>query len=235
MATSSPSTTDYLAANFIAWNQNGIGVGSPGDANDPDPQSSLNKLQSYLNNAAPQDSSLKNWHPLAISSQISSQLGQNWDADGMYADAYLTGSGQIVIAFQGTPNYEIGGKADLPQVWNAFTGSSLKNPPKAFTDAAEFTYIVEQAAKGAGIPGGIPASQIYVTGHSLGGAEAQYVQWWSRQQSTIFGAIKVNPDPLGGGETFGAPGIAGYKKDAQDSKLINCNCSTHPMMRTALI
>jgi len=187
MAPSPPSPEDFIAANFIAWGNNGQGAHT------------RDELQSYIDKAALSYPSIKDWKALATSSEISSQLKLNWDASGMYADAFLTDTGQIVIAFQGT--------ATLDQILKDDVPIFFQKVPPALRDAEEFAYTIREAARGATIP----ASQIFVTGHSLGGVEAQDVQRWSRVSSTIFGGtISVSPDPFGGGVTYAAPGLPNY-------------------------
>jgi hypothetical protein len=97
---------------------------------------------------------------------------------------------QIVVAFEGTdPSSETLHKDPvfLAGQIEADTQIYFGQIPKAFTDALAFTTGVLAMAGAEGIP----TENVTVTGHSLGGAEAEYVA-----------------SQLGlGGDTFGAPGI----------------------------
>ena len=127
---------------------------------------------------------LATWKPLLISSQIS----QTYAAAGMYADAFQLGTGssaQVVIAFEGSAHKEQWLNDNL-LVLQGIT-------PPALPDALNFTNEVIKRA-------GIPASQVFVTGFSLGGLEAEYVGWKLK---------------LAGGSTFAAPGVPGYNSGAQ--------------------
>jgi Ca2+-binding RTX toxin-like protein len=112
----------------------------------------------------------------------SGQLG-----DGFYAEAFVNSSNQIIVAFEGTvpgtTSYDEGTLAADALI-------SVGQIPQALKDAAAFinTFVIPAAASH-----GISTSNIFVTGHSLGGAEAEYAA------GTISG--------LGGGDTFAAPGI----------------------------
>jgi hypothetical protein len=97
---------------------------------------------------------------------------------------------QIVIAFEGTdPSSETLRKDPvfLAGQLEADAQIYFGQIPEAFTDALTFTQGVLETAEAQGIP----RENVYVTGHSLGGAEAEYV------------AAQLDL----GGATFGAPGI----------------------------
>ena len=152
MAMPSPSLEDFLAADFIAWGNNGQGA------------SDLLTLQSYINEAEATDSSLSNWHAL----EVSSRSDPTWSAHGMYADAFQIGSGstgQIVIAFQATT-------FEQPQL-GADLNTALGKITPGLTDAVTF---VENEANAH------PDNQIFLTGHSLGGLEAEYAKWQLQQK-----------------------------------------------------
>lgn len=116
----------------------------------------------------------------------------SWLADGMFAQAFEDKVGNVIIAFEGsiikpsdpsflTP-YGFGSRgADL----DILTGLT----PKAFVDAQNFAFDAAQFVHQT-----LGSSPIYLTGHSLGGAEAQDV------------AFIVNPGENVSGVTFGAPG-----------------------------
>jgi hypothetical protein len=111
------------------------------------------------------------------------------NANGFFALAYEE-NGAIFVAFEGTvlaPTiYGIGSLvADLQIVQGQW--------PMALTDAILFTMGVESLA------GSTP---IYLTGHSLGGAEAEAV--------SLFAARPGDNFSIAGGVTFGAPGVPDY-------------------------
>jgi hypothetical protein len=97
---------------------------------------------------------------------------------------------QIVIAFEGTDPSRATVTTDpvfLAAQLEADALIYLGQIPEAFTDALAFTEEVLEAAEAQGIP----RENVFVTGHSLGAAEAEYVA----AQLDLAGA------------TFGAPGI----------------------------
>src|ERR1700722_16752018 len=123
-----PSTEDFIAASEITY----------GEA------SSLATLLALVDQAVPSDPSLATWTPLLISPQAD-------EANGMYADAFLTGTGQIVIAFEGTNN--------PAQILGADLSIYNQKVPQAFLDAKAFAAMVASAAAAKGIR----ATQIFVT------------------------------------------------------------------------
>ena len=110
-------------------------------------------------------------------------------ADGFHGVAFETASGQVIVSFEGT---DLGGLQTKP----VFVGAQIQaaqqiyegENPKLYADALRFTDRVEAAAAAQGIS----QSNVFVDGHSLGGAEAEYVA----AQTGL------------AGDTFGAPGIA---------------------------
>jgi hypothetical protein len=97
---------------------------------------------------------------------------------------------QIVIAFEGTDPTRATVTTDpifLAAQLEADALIYLGQIPEAFTDALAFSKEVLEAAEAQGIP----RENVFVTGHSLGAAEAEYV------------AAQLDL----GGATFGAPGI----------------------------
>ncbi|RDI62385.1 M10 family metallopeptidase C-terminal domain-containing protein [Microvirga subterranea] len=109
-------------------------------------------------------------------------------ASGFYGAAFLSASGQVIVAFEGT---DIGDFEQQPEFVGAQILADLMiyrgDKPPAFDDALAFTKaVIQQAAKA-----GISKDNVFVTGHSLGGGEAAYV------------AAQLGL----GGATFGAPGI----------------------------
>lgn len=124
-------------------------------------------------------------------------------ASGFYGAAFLSASGQVIVAFEGT---DLGGFEQEPEFVSAQFLADLMiyrgDKPPAFDDALAFTKaVIQQAAKA-----GISKDNVFVTGHSLGGGEAGYV------------AAQLGL----GGATFGAPGIDNDLVPAGAvSKLIN--------------
>jgi Lipase (class 3) len=114
-------------------------------------------------------------------------------------------SDQIVIAFEGTNP-----SSDSFRTEPVFVAAQLEadkqiylgQVPRAFTDALAFSQrIVADAAAH-----GIPKENVHLTGHSLGGAEAEYV------------AAHLHL----GGATFGAPGIVTTSQPASgDARFTN--------------
>ncbi len=86
-------------------------------------------------------------------------------ANGCTASAMTDFQGNVIITFQGTTT---AAQNDADQ--QIMAGDDPASIP-AFADALAFTRTVQQAAAGLGIP----AANIYVTGHSLGGTLAEYV------------------------------------------------------------
>ncbi|MBM6595465.1 M10 family metallopeptidase C-terminal domain-containing protein [Microvirga pudoricolor] len=110
---------------------------------------------------------------------------------GFYGAAFLTAANQVIVAFEGT------NLADFTkgQANRDFAAAQiladiqiyLGQEPPAYDDAMSFTQDVIAAAA----EQGISRENVFVTGHSLGGAQALYV------------AAQMGM----GGETYGAPGI----------------------------
>jgi hypothetical protein len=111
------------------------------------------------------------------------------NADGFFALAYEE-NGVVFVSFEGTvfaPT--IYGLASVAADEQILYGQS----PRALTDAILFTQGVESL---------VGSTPIYLTGHSLGGAEAEAV--------SQFAASPGNNLPIAGGVTVGAPGLPGY-------------------------
>ena len=109
-------------------------------------------------------------------------------ADGFHGVAFETGAGQVIVAFEGT---DIGDAETRP----TFVAAQVKadgqiaagQDPALYADALTFAH---RAVAVAGRQG-VSSDDVFVDGHSLGGAAAEYV------------AVKTGL----GGVTFGAPGI----------------------------
>jgi hypothetical protein len=119
-----------------------------------------------------------------------SQLQLADEGTGAFARVWLTGNNQVVIAYQGTTGGEnllTNPLAVIPQLvddlglWGATTWPAV-------TSALAFAKSVVAIAAGHGIG----AANVFVTGHSLGGIEAEYVA----QQTGL------------GGMSFEATGLA---------------------------
>jgi ELWxxDGT repeat protein/VCBS repeat-containing protein len=117
-------------------------------------------------------------------------------SDGFFAQAFRDLAGNIIIAFEGSildpssgfynTTFGVASRAADEQLLEG-------NRPAALVHAVTFVRQVEAEANNAGLP-------VYVTGHSLGGAEAEEV---ARQ------AAQGGP-AIAGGYTFGAPGLPQY-------------------------
>lgn len=109
-------------------------------------------------------------------------------ADGFHAVALETGSGQVILSFEGTALGSLATRPTFVQAQLAGDAAIAQGQdPAAYADALRFV----QRATAAAESQGIAASDIFVAGHSSGGAVAEYV------------AVKTGL----GGTTFGAPGI----------------------------
>src|SRR5579883_1003203 len=105
------------------------------------------------------------------------------DAVGFYAEAYEDSQGNIIIAFEGTvPNTNAYGVGTLSTDLHLFEGAQNL---AALADAARYVQTVHNE---------FSTANIYVTGHSLGGTEAE-------------AAAASNPSIVLGGVTFGATGL----------------------------
>jgi hypothetical protein len=108
---------------------------------------------------------------------------------GFYAVAYEV-DGAVIVAFEGTQLAPTPyGLQTIAADIQIFRGQT----PQAFDYAIEFVLDVQAVA------GSMP---VYITGHSLGGAEAEAV--------AAFAANPSNDLSIVGGVTFGAPGLPGY-------------------------
>ena len=109
--------------------------------------------------------------------------------DGFHGVAFETASGQVIVSFEGT---NLGALQTKPVLVGAQVKADQQiyegENPNLYADALRFSDRVEAVAAAQGIS----QSNIFVDGHSLGGAEAEYVA----AQTGL------------AGDTFGAPGIA---------------------------
>ena len=147
-------------------------------------------------------------------------IAETNNTTGMAAKAYLTTQGQVIIAYQGTSggdnllnNFGILG-AQLSADGTIYTGKIST----AQTNALTFAQQVVQYANSVGIA----SSDVFVTGHSLGGIEAEYVA----QQTGLGGigfestGIPTSTTAVGNGSnfinivTYGDP-VGSYASDVQ--------------------
>jgi hypothetical protein len=187
--------TSYLPSNFLLTDAT---VSAPLTTNNASPTlSEYYKAASavYADNAI--GTSWDNQPPaplgftLLLDSRDPSLVGNtNWLSDGFFGQAFKDASGNVIIAFEGaiidpadpsfsTP-YGAGSRV-------AAVDTLIGLVPQAFQDAINFSLDVSN------LTGSNP---IYLTGHSLGGAEAEAVAY-----------IHPNNIAIGGGVTFGAQGI----------------------------
>jgi hypothetical protein len=110
------------------------------------------------------------------------------DGTGFYAAALVTTSNQVIVAFEGTsPDQIVDGTVfGIAQVLADADIYAGTNPP-AYAEALAFTKTALADAAQQGIGGG----DVFVSGHSLGAGEAEYVA----SQTSV------------AGDTFAAPGL----------------------------
>lgn len=146
-------------------------------------------LQAYIDAADAVYSRNTSSSALITSLIINGQLVKSQsDGDGFYAQAYTDKFGNIIIAFEGTTTIigDIYSSATLLDDATILQGQS----PVVLQDAIDFAEKVHNY---------VPSAPIYVTGHSLGGAEAQAVA--TNVKTANF---------ISGGAIFGSPGLPGY-------------------------
>ncbi len=168
MASNSPNLLEYYNAANAVYADNAIGTQS--------------------GTAPPASTGLT----LVLDSRDSSLTGNsNWLSDGFFAQAFKDASGNIIIAFEGSIIDPLDPSFNTPY-GNGSRGAdfdiSIGLVPKAFLDADTFALDVKQYLA----QHNLGSNPIYLTGHSLGGTEAQDV------------AFVI--DPGESGVTFGAPG-----------------------------
>ena len=109
-------------------------------------------------------------------------------ADGFHGVALETASGQVIISFEGTALSSLQSRPTFVDAQLAGDEAIAKGQDAAaYADALRFANRAVAAAEAQGIA----PSDVFVAGHSSGGAQAEYV------------AVKTGL----GGDTFGAPGI----------------------------
>jgi hypothetical protein len=171
----------------------------------PSPQEYLDASNAVYSHAAAVPSS-DPLHPeltALLNSNLQPVMSES-DADGFYAEAYVDGQGNIIVAYEGSDlnptddlqQNSIGTYARASQAADIELASG--HTPAALVDALIFAQEVNNLAG---------SDPIYVTGHSLGGAEAE-------NAFSLLGYVQ-------GGATFGAPGLPGYSGPASDPLFID--------------
>ncbi|MCV7345387.1 hypothetical protein [Mycolicibacterium rhodesiae] len=128
---------------------------------------------------------------------------------GESAQVWVTPQNQIIIAYQGTTggtnllfNPLIAISQIVTDLQILFTGTT----PRAFTDALRF----EQRVQGLATEQGYSTSDIFVTGHSLGGWEAEYVSQQTGLGGIGFESPGINTIVDGNGANSGFVNIETY-------------------------
>jgi hypothetical protein len=129
----------------------------------------------------------------------SGAVNPKWLADGFFAQAFRDTSGNVIIAFEGGLPFEgsLYGTASTVAFGQFLAGQT----PRAFADALAFTADVEQYL----VAHNAASDPVYLTGHSLGGAEAEYVAANDGLSGVTFGAPgSLHPvyPPIGARQTF---------------------------------
>jgi hypothetical protein len=125
------------------------------------------------------------------------------DADGFYGAAYKNGS-EVIIAFGGT----VDNPADAYGLGSMYADLLLAAglTPNALNDAETFATIAIALAE----QQGYSPTDIFVTGHSLGGLEAEAVA-----ENEYQNGITLD------GATFGAPGLPDYTNTGTGPNLVD--------------
>lgn len=132
---------------------------------------------------------------------------------GMAADVWVTPEDQLIIAYRGTSggthavfNPVIAISQVLADVQMALTGTT----PQGFDDAVDFAARVRAAA----VLQGYGDDDIFVTGHSLGGWQAQYVAQQTGRAGVGFEAPGINTIVPGNGADAMFVNIGSYGSPA---------------------
>jgi hypothetical protein len=132
---------------------------------------------------------------------------------GMSAKAWVTPEGQIIVAYQGTTggtNLLVNPLIAISQVVTDMQVIFTHTTPQAFTDSLAFEQQVEAAA----IQQGYTKDDIFVTGHSLGGWEAEYVAQQTGLGGIGFESPGINTTVPGNGTNSGFVNIETYGDSA---------------------
>lgn len=149
---------------------------------------------------------------------------------GFYGAALVSTTGQIAITFEGTNLGTANHIFTLAQIFDDADIVYGKIAP-AFTSAYDFTEQVIQDAEQD--YGSTAASDIFLTGHSLGGAEAEYVAQQTGLPGTTFGAPGIATDDTGhtGSNFFdyvdeGDP-VGNYAPDGNETPILQAQNIAH--------
>lgn len=180
-----PTTKDFLVASNAAYTE-----ASTSQATNTTPSQSVlqSNLQATLVNMGE-----PSWHVVDV---------QTAPTDGFYGAAFLNNSGDLIISFEGT----VPGTSDYAKASLAANSQILQHqtPTALVVHDQQFAANAAQAALSTpGFDG-----NVYVTGHSLGGVQAEYATQW------LAGAGHVAGTTFDGGATFGAMGIPGHSSQA---------------------
>lgn len=148
------------------------------------------------------------------------QLGIVDSATGMAAKVWVTAENQIIIAYQGTGGGATGLTNPITSISQVFqdVGIAAKAVTPGEKDAVKFAqFVVDQAQKQ-----GYNTNNIFVTGHSLGAIEAEYVAQQTGLGGIAFNStgIPVSTTTKGDGSNFvnvlqyGDP-VSNYASDVQ--------------------
>ncbi|WP_309227807.1 MULTISPECIES: hypothetical protein [unclassified Mycolicibacterium] len=132
---------------------------------------------------------------------------------GMSGKAWVTPEGQIIVAYQGTTggtNLLVNPLIAVSQVIADTQVIFTNTTPQAFTDSLAFEREVEAAA----IEQGYRKDDIVVTGHSLGGWEAEYVAQQTGLGGIGFESPGINTTVPGNGAGSGFVNVETYGDSA---------------------
>jgi hypothetical protein len=130
------------------------------------------------------------------------------NSDGFFARAFRDSIGNIIIAYEGSDLFNF--STPYGRQSTAADGLlAIGQRPSALDDAVAFAYDVRQAATAQGYG----SDPIYVTGHSLGGteAEAAALAW----NTSVAGGF------IAGSVTFAATGVPGYLSPSGNNNFLN--------------
>ena len=136
-------------------------------------------------------------------------LTSNSIGSGESAQVWVTPQKQIIIAYQGTTggtNLLFDPLITVSQVIDDIQVVQTDSTPVAFTDSLTFAQQVRAAA----VRQGYSASAVFVTGHSLGGWEAEYVAQQSGLGGVGFESPGINTEVSGNGADSGFVNVETY-------------------------
>lgn len=128
---------------------------------------------------------------------------------GESARVWVTPQKQIIIAYQGTTggtNLLFNPLIAIPQIVTDLQVIFTDTTPQAFTDSLRF----EQQVQSAAAQQGYGADGIFLTGHSLGGWEAEYVAQQTGLSGIGFESPGINTAVAGNGANSGFVNVETY-------------------------